>query len=164
MPDIVLELFRRVADLERRLNNVHVPAKVTDIDAKKGLVKVTYAKTNDGKDVKSPWIPWKERAGSIKTWTPPSVGEQVFMSNPSGEIGQHSWVEHGGFSNDNKQPHNKGDEHVMDVNGKFKRHIDKSGKIVEDHKGDRVINSKGSKNEEYSGGITVKTGGIIRIN
>jgi phage baseplate assembly protein gpV len=113
----VAELVRRVEESERRLTNVVRPGRVTEVDAQKGLVKLSYAKDENDADVVSPWIRWQERAGGIKTWTPPSVGEQVLMFSPSGDISGHSWALPGGYSQANPQPHDKGGEHRMTIGG-----------------------------------------------
>jgi hypothetical protein len=127
MPDIfarvamleryVAEQIRRREDIERRVHNLVRPARVTAVDPAKGLVKVAYAADDEGKDVVSPWIPWMERAGAIKTWTPPAIGEQVHMFSPSGDVSGHSWVLPGGFSETNRQPHDRGAEHKMQIGG-----------------------------------------------
>jgi phage baseplate assembly protein V len=111
----VAELVRRVEESERRLTNVVRMGRVTQVDAQKGLVKLAYAKDENGADVVSPWLRWQERAGGIKTWSPPSVGEQVLMFSPSGDISGHSWALPGGYSQANPPPHDKGGEHKMTI-------------------------------------------------
>jgi len=37
-------------------------------------------------DVASPPLPWMEWAGAFRTWSPPSVGEQVLLICPEGDI------------------------------------------------------------------------------
>lgn len=37
-------------------------------------------------DVTSPALPWLECAGAWRTWSPPSVGEQVLLLAPEGDI------------------------------------------------------------------------------
>jgi phage baseplate assembly protein gpV len=116
MRNIFIELTRRIADLERRLNNVSRPARVVEIDEKKALVKVAYGLDENGQDVISPWIRWGEqRAGNISTWNPPTVGEQVVMFSPSGEIGLHSFIGHSLYSKTFPQPHDKKDEQKLQV-------------------------------------------------
>ncbi len=111
----VAELVRQKEELERRVHNLMRPGRVTEVDPKQGMVRVAYAVDEQGQDVISPLIPWTERAGAIKTWTPPAVGEQVLLFSPSGDVSTHSWVLTGGFSDQFKQPHDKGAEHVMTV-------------------------------------------------
>ena len=107
----------RLAEAERRLGNVLRVGKVVKTDPKKGMIKVQYATGEDGKPVTTPWVPWKTRSGDIKDWNPPSKDEQVTIFSPSGEIGQHSWADSGGFSNQNKQPHDKDAERVITIGG-----------------------------------------------
>jgi len=113
----VAELVRGREEVDRRVNNMMRPGRITEVDPAQGLVKVAYSQDEEGTDVTSPWIPWTERAGAIKTWSPPSVGEQVNMFSPSGDISTHSWIMHGGFSDANQQPHDKGAEHKMTIGG-----------------------------------------------
>lgn len=114
--NLVAELVRRVADLERRLNNVMIPGRVTQIDAAKGLIKVAYGIDEKGQDVISPWIKWGEtRAGNISTWHPPTVGEQLILFSPSGEIGAHTIAGPSVFSKQFPAPHDKADETKLQV-------------------------------------------------
>ena len=128
--DALSSLVQRIADLERRSNNHLRPGKVHSVDPEEGTFVLQYGTDEDGQPVLSPDIPWTEQAGTIKTWSPPTVGEQMLMISPSGEIGAHSWGMKGGFSDANKQPHNKGGEYVMDVkDGAFRIHVDSAGNL-----------------------------------
>lgn len=70
------------AELQRRLANLFRVGKVVEIDRTKGRVKVEF----DG--VKTPWMPWQTaRAGAVKNWSPPGMGEQVCVVSPFGELG-----------------------------------------------------------------------------
>ena len=101
-------ILHRVEELERRHANLMRPGQVTKVDHGKGLVQVKVG------DLDSHWVPWTETAGSIKTWTPPSVGQQVHLFSPSGEPGQ-GWVMPAGFSDQNPQAHDKGAEHKLKI-------------------------------------------------
>ena len=147
--DAVLNIaLYRIAELERRLNNVMRPAKVTEVDPAKSIAKVTYASSSEGEPVESDWIPWTESAGDIKSWSPVSIGEQLMMMSPSGEMGRHSWLMRGGFSNENPKPHNKSGEQVTTVGGNYRNHID----------------ANGSREETLSGNLVTKTNGKVFIN
>lgn len=111
----VAQLVVRLEDANRRIHNTVRPARVTEVDPAKGLVKVAYAVDEDGQDVISPWIPWTQRAGSIREWSPPAVGEQVRMHSPSGDVSVHSWIDAGGFSDQYAQNHDKGGEYKLSV-------------------------------------------------
>ena len=149
--DQLLMLVRKVEDLERRVANVNRPARVTEVDASKGLVKVAYAKDDKGQDVITGWIPWSTRAGRIKIWAPPSVGEQVFLMSTSGDIGPHSYVNLGGYSNQNPQNHDQDGEYKISIggtNGQGGTHFtltETKAKIVADQiedKGGRIDHNK----------------------
>jgi phage baseplate assembly protein gpV len=88
----------RVAELERRSNNFMRQAKVNDIDEQKGLIRLVWTPNPDQQPVLTGWMPWTEQAGNIRSWKPPSVGEQMILFSPSGEIGLHTWAMRGGFT------------------------------------------------------------------
>lgn len=101
-----------LAELERRLANV---VRVGTIQAvENGKVRVRIGTDPEGKPVLTPWLPWTERAGRIKTWVPPSAGEQVRVISPSGDVAQ-GWIDCGGFSDANPAPSNDGDAHVETI-------------------------------------------------
>lgn len=150
--DIIRDMLRRVADLERRQNSILRPSKIVDIDETNYRVRVEYSTSEEtGQPVISPWIPWTERAGNTRTWNPPTVGEQVHLFSPSGEIGMHSWVMAGGFSDQFKPSHNKRDEQreTTEVT-ETKNHLPSTQPGVEDK------NGAGPTNKVTS---TVKTAG-----
>lgn len=97
---MLMEYGRRIADLERRLTNTVRAAKINDVDEENWRVRVVYSPNADDEPVLSGWIPWQEEAGNIRSWRPPSVGEQVIMLSLSGEIGGagHTWISRGGFT------------------------------------------------------------------
>ena len=104
--EAIAAMHGRVAEVERRVANIMRPGKVMEVDHAKGLVRVKVG------DLESAMVPWMERAGAIKTWSPPAVGEQVTLFSPSGEPGQ-GWVMTGGYSDANPQPHDQGGEQKL---------------------------------------------------
>lgn len=100
----ILAQEQRIEQLDRRLNNIVREARVTEIDAAKALVKV------EAHGLLSAWSPWLERAGAIRTWSPPSVGERVILLSPTGEPGQ-GLVLAGGYSDAFPAPHDRAGEH-----------------------------------------------------
>jgi hypothetical protein len=114
--DQFTEMLRRMADIERRINNVVRPCRVVSVDAEKGTCRVSYALDPDGKDVQTIEIPWMEHAGEYRTWRPPSVGQNMYLVSPGGEIGvAHSYAIPGTYGDTYKQPHNKEGEYVEAV-------------------------------------------------
>ena len=80
------DVYRRIAELERRARNRKRTGTVLEVDHKKGLARVELAKPN-GKPFPTGWIPWKEVAsGGIKSHIPPTVGEQVTVVSESGDL------------------------------------------------------------------------------
>lgn len=70
------ELYRMVANLLR-------VGVVSELDEDDGRVRVqTSGLTTD-------WLPWGERrAGQVRTWNMPTLGEQVLLASPFGDLGQ----------------------------------------------------------------------------
>lgn len=70
-----------IGELQRRLANIFRVGKITEVNRSTGRVKVSF------QGVTSAWLPWMtSRAGAVKDWNPPSVGEQVCVCSPSGEL------------------------------------------------------------------------------
>jgi phage baseplate assembly protein gpV len=109
-------LIFRLAELERRVRNIVRYGRVAEVDAAKGRVKVIDEELGggEGKSITTDWLPWAEIGGAFKTWTPPSVGQQVAVISPSGNLGQ-GLVLPNAFSEQFPPPSDKGDEHVMTV-------------------------------------------------
>lgn len=110
----LIALERRIVELERRLEATVRVGRVVEIDAKNGLAKLDLGTPSE--PLITSWLPWTERAGAIKTWTPPEPGEQVRLISPAGDMAQ-GWIDQGGFSNQNPQPHTKAQERRMTVGG-----------------------------------------------
>jgi phage baseplate assembly protein V len=72
-----------LGEMSRQIANLLRVGKITEIDDANGRVKVsTSGLTTD-------WLPWGAgRAGATKQWSPPSVGEQVLIASPYGDMGQ----------------------------------------------------------------------------
>lgn len=91
-----------IGELQRRLANLFRVGKVAEVNLETGRVKVQFG------DVKTAWVPWMtSRAGSVKDWNPPAIGEQVCICSPSGEMGA-GFVMPGAINyNENAAPDNR---------------------------------------------------------
>lgn len=112
LADNVATLAREIEELRRINENTVRVGTVTQVDAAKGLAKIDIG--TDKNPLVTDWRPWTEQAGAIKSWSPPSVGEQVRLVSPAGEIAA-GWIDRGGFSDANPQPHDKDAEAVVTI-------------------------------------------------
>ncbi|HET6536710.1 MAG TPA: phage baseplate assembly protein V [Sphingopyxis sp.] len=67
-------------------------------------------------DILTPAMPWTEQAGSFRTWRPPSVGEQVILLCPEGDI-EGGVILRGLFSNSFPAPANDEYQHLYGADG-----------------------------------------------
>lgn len=153
LPTLVLELDKRLQDMERRMNHVVLPGRIVEVDTKKALCKVAYSLDENDEDVVSGWIPWAtSRAGEINKWEPPSKDEQVVMLNLSGEIGPLSVVVASLYSEKYKPPHDKGAEKRTTIrkNNQNNEPDDNLPALISNHKAtDKVAEEHISRRDKY---------------
>jgi hypothetical protein len=118
--DPIVQLIQKVEDMDRRMRRMIVHGTITDVDHKKGLVRLDDGMgTEEGEDGKkenkTDWLPWAEHAGKIKTRTMPSVGQSVVCMSPSGDMAQ-GIVRKGWYNENNKMPKAEGGEYTF-ING-----------------------------------------------
>ena len=76
-----------ITELARRLENLVRIGTVAEVDPDQARVRVKYGETPDGDPVLTGWLRWMpSRAGEDRTWWSPSMGEQVMILSPSGEL------------------------------------------------------------------------------
>lgn len=96
----------RDADLARRLDNLIRLGTIAAVDHARALCRVRSG------GLLTDWLPWAERrAGTTRTWNPPTVGEQVLLLCPSGEPAA-GIVLTGIYTDTHDQPSASADEHV----------------------------------------------------
>lgn len=70
-----------LAELSRKIENMIRIGTIHDVDHAARRVRVKSG------NLHTEWLKWKcERAGSTRDWNPPTVGEQVMILSPSGEL------------------------------------------------------------------------------
>jgi hypothetical protein len=142
--DPIAQLVRRVEELERRLRRTIVRGVVTDVDHKKGLVRVDDGLgTEDGDPNITDWLPWAEHAGKIKTRTMPSKGQGVTILAPSGAY-EDAIVMKGWFNENNKMPKADKGEHVF-INGTRYKKVIKNGPEDQGQSGDGSDSTAGQQ-------------------
>ncbi len=114
--DQIAQLYKEVAELNRRLQNSKRTGKISETDYENGKYRVEFKELgSNGKPYLSPWIPVKEIAmGEIKAHFPLSIGEQVTVVSESGDLSD-AEIEGSIPSDDNPRPHNKGGEAVITI-------------------------------------------------
>lgn len=68
-------------ELLRRLENLLRPGTIAAVDHAAARVRVASGA------ITTNWLPWFERrAGNVRTWCPPCVGEQCLVLSPAGDL------------------------------------------------------------------------------
>lgn len=71
------------AETDRRIANTIRYGTIAEVDYSGARVKVQT------EEILTDWLPWiTSRAGTVTTWNPPEIGEQVVLLAPSGELAQ----------------------------------------------------------------------------
>ena len=139
----IRQIEAAVMDHDRRINNSMREGEVIETFPDEGMVRVM----TDG--MKSKKVPWATRAGEIKHWSPPRVGERIMLFSPTGEPGN-GVVYPGGYSNEFDENHNLDDEDMLTI-GESKVHV-KDGEIL--------IEVGASSIKITDGNITLKSASI----
>lgn len=92
------------SELNRQMNNVVRIGVIKQIDTVNARAKVLVAGcTTD-------WLPWgAARAGKRRDWSPPTIGEQVVLLSPYGDMGQ-AVIGPSIFDDDSPAPSGSADE------------------------------------------------------
>lgn len=114
LPDIIADLYHRIADLERRRQNARRTGTVESVDAAKGVARVRLNEDpKTGKPYITAEIPWKTPSvGATKVNIPPSVGQQVEVVSESGDMTD-AVIDHSVRSNANPLPGAKPGEAIV---------------------------------------------------
>ena len=113
LPDIVADLYHRIAELERRHQNRRRTGTVAEVNAAEGWARVKLGEDAEGKPFLSPKIPWQMPAmGATKVNIPPSVGQQVEVVSETGDMTD-GIINNSLRSNDNPQPDAQPGETVL---------------------------------------------------
>lgn len=72
---------KTTAEITRCLQNMIIFGVVAEVDHKAARVRI-----NSG-DLKTDWLPWLvQSAGEVRSWRAPSIGEQVVLLSPGGDL------------------------------------------------------------------------------
>jgi phage baseplate assembly protein V len=94
------------AELSRQIENLIRTGTITEVDHANHRCRVASG------NLDTDWLPWFAlRAGTSKTWDPPTVGEQCIFFSTSGETAA-GLVLVGLYSDSNEAPSSSPDEHL----------------------------------------------------
>ncbi|RRJ96850.1 phage baseplate assembly protein V [Opitutaceae bacterium TAV4] len=83
MSRILTDAIRRITELERRQANMLRIGTVEQLTAKPPRVRVRIG------PLLTTWLRWLTyRAGNVRTWSAPTVGEQILVLAPTGDLAQ----------------------------------------------------------------------------
>jgi phage baseplate assembly protein V len=89
--------MREQAQFEGDFGDAINLGRILEVDLARGLVRVETG------DVESDWVRWSSgRAGATRFWSPPTVGEQVAVIAPGGDLAGAFAI--GGFHSDDNPP------------------------------------------------------------
>ena len=95
----------------RRLANVVRVGAVAQVDLPNARARVRYGADPDG--ALTGWLPWiAGAAGEDRSWRPPSIGEQVLLLSPSGDLAA-GWILPGAYSGAYPPPDDSAGKSVM---------------------------------------------------
>lgn len=95
------------AELNRRIENLIRIGTIAEVDHAAHRVRV------DSGELLTTWLKWRTgRAGATRTWSPPTIGEQVMILSPSGVL-ENGIVMPSIFSDAHDSPSDSPTEHVM---------------------------------------------------
>ncbi len=111
MSNPVIDLFVRVAALEKRLAGMVRHGPVEEVNAQEGWVRLNLGEGDEGKFL-SAKIPYAQIAGDLKVHSAPSKGQNMTIIAPGGDARQAvalpmTW------SDQNAAPNDKADEHTL---------------------------------------------------
>ena len=95
-----------LGEVARRLANVVRAGTVAETDLGEARARVQYGEGPDG-PVLTGWLPWIAHAGEDRAWRPPSVGEQVVLLAPYGELSA-AWILPGAYRDEFPAPESSG--------------------------------------------------------
>jgi phage baseplate assembly protein gpV len=108
----IAQLAARLAEVEQKLALASRAGTVAEVDAAQGLVRLKLGASSAGGDLLSPWVPYAQVGGALKVHSPPSVGQQMALQSPSGDLAQGLAIPMG-FSSANPSPSGDGAAHVI---------------------------------------------------
>ena len=138
--DVVMDLMRRIAELERRQNDTVIAGIVSEVQRKPYRVRVNYG-TPDAPQTTALLPVMVTRAAAAKVWWPLEVGEAVLVLSPGGDT-QQGRVIPASYSQAQPQPAEQAEKLAIEFGGGNSLSLDRSeGKLKLTLRGDIEINA-----------------------
>lgn len=106
--EMVARLAMEVSRLNRIISRQMRFGTIAEVDPAKGQARMLLSDPGGGEPFLGPFRPWAELAGATRTWRPPSVGQQMLVVSPGGDLAQ-SLLLPATFSDHVQAPSNRGD-------------------------------------------------------
>lgn len=147
-----------LADLVRRMNNLVRPGRIHSVDEAKVRARVEIGA------IVTDWLPWAvARAGNDRTWWAPTVGEQVVVLSPSGEMNA-AFIVASFYTNAFPAPASSADiEHTIYRDGTVVEYDTKAHKLTAKVCGDVVLDITGSLSVTSGSDVTIEASGAVSI-
>jgi phage baseplate assembly protein V len=148
----LIDLVARVAEIERRLSAMMRHGTVAQINPATQTVRLRFGDSDGGGDFLSPPVPYSQAAGALKVHSPPTVGQQMTIMAPGGDLAQGVAMPMG-FSDANPAPSSAGDRNVITF-----------GAVTLTLRSDGLTAAVGGVTLDLSAGGLAITGGAVTHN
>jgi phage baseplate assembly protein gpV len=106
--EMVARLAFEVSRLNRVISRQMRFGTISEVDPGKGVARMLLSDPDSGGAFQGPWRPWAELAGGTRSWRPPTVGQQMLVVSPGGDLAQ-SLLLPATFSSKVAAPSDRGD-------------------------------------------------------
>lgn len=113
------DVYGQLAEHGRLMTNMVRPGTLKSYDPKTALGVADVGFETRG-------LKWFEHAGAMKSWHPPSPGQQLMMLSPNGNPGLGLLIPYG-YSQDNPAPSQDGGENVLAKRGDVRLSLTEKG-------------------------------------
>lgn len=150
--------MKNFAELLRLITNLIRIGTIEEIDVELARVRIKSGENLTG------WLPWfAGRAGTTKDWNPPTIGEQIVLLSPSGDLAQ-AIVLGSLYSEQNPAPQNSADlYHVAMPDGTFLTYNHVEHSLLIEVLGNTALHITGNTQITIDGDATVDIGGTAAI-
>lgn len=112
MIEAIEQLAEEVAELRRRVSQMHQRGRVHQVSPDGGRYRIRLGYDPEGNPILSPWVRMPGANGALSTSFPLTVGEHVFVMSPDGDWEQAEIIR-SNHHNEGPRPSNKPSEHVI---------------------------------------------------